>query len=45
LFAIVRDEERFKKVLKSVRDALMPKKLSNSLGDLFDFGLLMGQLT
>lgn len=45
LFAIVRDEERFKKVLKSVRDALMPKKLSNTLGELFDFVSMVGQMT
>ena len=41
LFAIVRNEERCNVVLKTVMEALRPKKVESSLGDLFDFGALM----
>ena len=44
LFAIVRDEERRDAVLKTVMEVLKPKK-NSTLGDLFDFGALMSQLT
>lgn len=41
LFAIVRNEERCNVVLKTVMEALRPKKVESSLGDMFDFGALM----
>lgn len=44
LFAIVRNEERCKLVLQAVMDVLKPKKMSSTLGDMFDFGALMAQL-
>lgn len=44
LFAIVRNEERCNVVLKAVMEALKPKKISNTLGDMIDFGALMTQL-
>ena len=44
LFAIVRNEERCKMVLKSVMEAFQPKKVSGTLGEMFDFGALMTQL-
>ena len=44
LFAIVRNEERFNQVLKVVEEALKPKKISSTLGDMFDFGAIMAQL-
>lgn len=44
LFAVVRDERRCEKVLELVMEALRPKKVSGTLGDMFDFGSLMVQL-
>ncbi len=44
LFAIVRNEERCNVVLKTVMEALKPKKISSTLGDMIDFGALMAQL-
>ncbi len=44
LFAIVRNEDRCNVVLKSVMEVLRPKKVSGSLGEMFDFGALMAQL-
>lgn len=44
LFAIVRNEARCNVVLKSVMEVLKPKKVSGSLGEMFDFGALMAQL-
>ena len=44
LFAIMRNEERCKVVLGAVMEALKPKKMTSSLGDMFDFGALMAQL-
>ncbi len=44
LFAIVRNEERCNKVLSAVMDALKPKQICNTLGDMIDFGALMAQL-
>ena len=44
LFAIVRNEERCNKVLKIVMDALKPKKVCGTLGDMIDFGALMAQI-
>lgn len=44
LFAIVRNEERCSVVLKSVLEALKPKKVSGTLGEMFDFGALLSQL-
>lgn len=44
LFAIVRNEERCKVVLKAVMDALRPKNVNSTLGDLFDFSALRAQL-
>lgn len=44
LFAIVRNEERCNVVLKAVMDALKPKSISSTLGDMIDFGALMAQL-
>ena len=41
LFAIVRNENRCQETLKYVLDALKPKKISGTLGDMFDFGKLM----
>lgn len=44
LFAIVRNEERCNVVLKTVMDVLRPQDISNTLGDMIDFGALMAQL-
>lgn len=44
LFAIVRNEERCSVVLKAVMDVLKSKSISNTLGDMIDFGALMAQL-
>ena len=44
LFAIVRNEERCNAVLKTVIEAFRPKKVSGSLGDMFDFEALMAQM-
>ena len=44
LFAIVRNEERCNVVLKAVMDALKPKNVCSTLGDMIDFGALMAQI-
>ena len=44
LFAIVRNEEKCNEILKSVMEALKPKKISGTLGEMFDFEALMAQL-
>ena len=44
LFAIVRNEERCNVVLRTVIDALKPKNVGGTLGDMIDFRLLMTQL-
>lgn len=44
LFAIVRNEERCNIVLKAVMEALRPKNVCNTLGDMIDFGALMMQM-
>lgn len=44
LFAIVRNEERCKIVLQAVMDALKPKELGSTLGDVIDFAALLAQL-
>lgn len=44
LFAIVRDEERCNVVLKSVMEALKPKSINGTLGELFNFNELLAQL-
>lgn len=44
LFAIVRNEERCNAVLRTVIEAFQPKKVSGSLGDMFDFEALMAQM-
>ena len=44
LFAIVRNEERCNVVLKSVMEALKPKNVSGTLGEMFNFSALMAQL-
>ena len=41
LFAIVRDKDRCEDVLEVVMEALRPKEIKNSLGDMFDFGALL----
>lgn len=43
LFAIVRNEERCNAILKTVIDALKPKNVGGTLGDMIDFGSLMAQ--
>ena len=43
LFAIVRNDERCKVVLGAVMEAFKPKKITSSLGDMFDFGALLSQ--
>ena len=43
LFAIVRNDERCKVVLGVVMEALKPKKMTSSLGEMFDFSALMAQ--
>ena len=43
LFAIVRNEERCNVVLKAVLEALKPKAVSGTLGEMFDFSALMAQ--
>ena len=43
LFAIVRNEERCNAVLKTVIDALKPKDVCGTLGDMIDFGALLAQ--
>lgn len=45
LFALVRDEEKCESALRSVMDALKPKKLGGTLGDMIDFSALLAQLT
>lgn len=44
LFAITRDEKRNTKELKIVMEALRPKNINDTLGDLFDFGALITQV-
>ena len=44
LFAIVRNENRCQEVLQTVMDALKPKSVSGTLGDMIDFGALMAQI-
>lgn len=44
LFAVVRNGEQCSQALKIVMEALKPKKLGNTLGDLFDFNVLREQL-
>lgn len=44
LFAVVRNEESFKLVLRAVRELLKPQKMTSMLGDMFDFGALMAQI-
>lgn len=44
LFAIVRNEERCNVVLKSVMEALRPKNVGSTLGEMFNFEALMAQL-
>lgn len=44
LFAIVRNEERCNVVLKSVMEALKPKSVNGTLGEMFNFSALMAQL-
>lgn len=44
LFAIVRNEERCNVVLKAVMEALRPKNVCSTLGDMIDFGALMAQI-
>ena len=44
LFAIVRNEERCNIVLKSVMEALKPKNICSTLGDMIDFGALLAQI-
>ncbi len=44
LFAIVHNEERCNEILKSVMEALKPKDISSSLGEMFNFGALIAQL-
>ena len=44
LFAIVRDEEKCNEVLGIVMEALTPKNVCDTLGNLFDFSALMAQL-
>ena len=44
LFAIVRDEEECNRVLNSVIDAFQTKKVTSTLGELFDFEKLLAQL-
>lgn len=44
LFAIVRNEERCNVVLKVVMDALSPKNVCSTLGEMIDFGALMMQI-
>lgn len=43
LFAIVRNDKRCKVVLGAVMEAFKPKKITSSLGDMFDFGALLSQ--
>lgn len=44
LFALAQNEEEFTEKLKYVVDALKPKELSNSIGDMVDFAALMEQI-
>lgn len=44
LFAIVRNEERCNIVLKSVMEAFRPKKVTGTLGEMFNWNELMAQL-
>lgn len=44
LFAIVRNEERCNAVLKIVMDALRPKNVAGTLGEMFNFGDLLAQV-
>lgn len=42
LFSIVRNEETCEKVLKSVMEAFKPKHIGGTLGEMFDFGAMLG---
>ena len=44
LFAIVRNEERCNVALKSVMEALQPKNIGGTLGEMFNFSELLAQL-
>ena len=44
LFAIVRNEEKCNEVLKVVVEVLKPKNIAGTLGELFDFDMLLAQL-
>ena len=44
LFSIIRNEDKYNIVLKTVKEALKPKQVSNTLGDMFDFSALMSKL-
>ncbi len=43
LFAITRDEARCEQVLKSVMEALKPKNINGTLGEMFDFSIFLSQ--
>ncbi len=44
LFAIVRDEDKCSVVLKTVMESLRPKRISSTLGEMFDFAAMMAQI-
>lgn len=44
LFAIVRNEDRCNVVLEAVMEALRPKNVNGTLGEMFNFSALMAQL-
>lgn len=43
LFAIIRDEEKCEQALKSVMEALKPKNINGTLGEMFDFSIFLSQ--
>ena len=45
LFALVHDETKCEKMLKSVLDVFKAKHITGTLGEMFDFGAMMAQLT
>ncbi len=43
LMAVMSNEERFKVILRTARELMKPQVMTSMLGDMFDFGALMGQ--
>ena len=44
LMAVTRNEESFKVIRRTVRELMKPQQMTSALGDMFDFGALMGEM-